>query len=159
MHPHAQLIEKFYDSFQRKDAAGMAACYDPAVTFADPVFTLRGKQANAMWAMFCAGGGGLVVTHGGVQADDARGQARWEARYTFSGSGRMVHNVIEAAFEFHDGRIIAHRDRFDFWRWARMALAPTGALLGWTPLLRRRVQRAARARLGRFIQANPAYQG
>ena len=35
MHPTAQLIQRFYDSFGRRDADGMLACYAGGVTFSD----------------------------------------------------------------------------------------------------------------------------
>ncbi|MEP7356378.1 MAG: nuclear transport factor 2 family protein, partial [Anaerolineales bacterium] len=77
--------------------------------------------------------------------------------YTFS-TGRKVLNIIDAEFQFQAGRIVAHRDRFSFWRWSRQALGPTGLLLGWTPLVHNKVRAIARARLDKFIQAHPAYQ-
>ena len=158
MHPNAQLIEKFYSSFQNKDFAGMIACYHPQVAFSDPVFTLQGKQPGAMWHMFCAGGKDLAITFSDIQADDLQGQAHWEATYTFSSTGRKVHNIIDAGFRFQDGLIIEHRDRFDFWRWSRQALGLSGWLLGWTPLVQKPVQRSARASLEKFIRTHPEYQ-
>ncbi len=158
MHPNAALIEQFYSSFSRRDPAGMRACYAPAIHFEDAVFKLDGRRAGAMWHMLCAGGKDLVITFRDCQADDRRGAAHWEARYTFSATGRRVHNVIEAEFQFQDGLIVTHHDRFGFWRWARMALGPTGVLLGWTPLVRERVRRTALKNLDRFIAAHPEYQ-
>jgi len=154
---HVALIEKFYDAFTKRDFAGMSGCYHPDITFQDEVFSLKGKEAPAMWHMLCESGKDLAVTFSGVAADDRVGRAHWEAHYTFSSTGRKVHNIIDAEFKFKDGLIIQHRDRFDFWRWARQALGPTGLLLGWTPLVRGRVQRAARARLTKFIERHPEY--
>ena len=154
-----RLLEEFYSAFQRRDPAGMAACYHPEATFADPVFTLHGNEIAAMWHMLCEGGKDLEVTFSGTEADDMAGRAHWEARYTFSSTGRKVHNSIDAAFRFKDGLIVEHRDHFNFWRWSRMALGPTGWLLGWAPLVQDRVQRAARARLERFIARHPEYRG
>ena len=54
MHPNAQLIERFYSAFQKRDGDGMAACYTPDVTFTDPVFPgLKGPRAGGMWRMLC----------------------------------------------------------------------------------------------------------
>lgn len=157
-HPNATLIEKFYTSFARRDHAGMIACYDPAIDFADEVFTLQGKRAGAMWHMLCATGNDLQITHSNVQADDTRGSAHWEARYTFSRTKHPVHNVLDAEFRFRDGKIVWHRDAFDFWRWSRMALGPTGLLLGWTPIVRNQVRKTAAATLEKFIATHPEYQ-
>lgn len=38
MHPHTQLIQKFYTAFQTLDAHGMSACYHPNIVFTDPAF-------------------------------------------------------------------------------------------------------------------------
>lgn len=41
------------------------------------------------------------------------------------------------------GLIATHRDRFNFWRWARQALGAPGVLLGWSPSLKRKVRNTA----------------
>lgn len=153
MHPNAELISRFYEAFQRKDAAAMEACYHPDVVFSDAVFTdLRGSRAGAMWKMLCANGKDLRIEFRDVSADDARGQAHWDAYYTFSATGRKVVNRIDARFEFKDGRIVRHTDSFDFWTWARQALGPLGLLLGWAPPIRGSVQKRAMKSLEQFIQ-------
>ena len=99
-----------------------------------------------MWAMLCARGKDLALEWRDVRADDRTGSAHWEPRYTFSATGRPVHNVIDAEFSFRDGRIAAHVDRFDLWRWSRMALGAKGTLLGWSPQVSNAVRRQARRR-------------
>jgi ketosteroid isomerase-like protein len=134
MHPHAQLIETFYAAFAKRDAEAMVACYHPDIHFSDPVFQdLRGAHAGNMWRMLCERATTLVVEHSGVSADDKAGKAHWEARYDFTATGRKVHNVIDARFEFRDGKIVRHADTFDLWKWAGMALGAKGKLLGWAP--------------------------
>ena len=158
MHPNEQLIDTFYNAFAAKNYAAMQACYQPAAEFRDAVFTLKGKAVGAMWHMLIGGDGDLQATHRDVQANDASGRAHWEARYTFSSTGRKVHNIIEAEFQFQSGRILVHRDSFSFWRWSSQALGPSGLLLGWSPFLHNKVRATARARLDKFIQAHPEYQ-
>jgi len=143
MHPHAELIDHFYASFARRDAAAMAACYAPDARFRDPVFDLQGADVPAMWAMFCERGRDLTLEWRDVRADDAGGSARWEPRYTFSVTGRPVHNIIDSRFTFRDGRIATHDDTFDVWRWSRMALGPKGELLGWTPFVKKAIRSEA----------------
>lgn len=153
-----ELIEKFYTAFQQKDYAGMIACYHPDIHFSDPVFTdLHGNQAKAIWHMLCERGKDLQIVFGDVQVDERNGRAHWEATYTFS-TGRKVHNVVEAAFEFQDGLIIRHQDSFDLWRWTRLALGPMGLFLGWTPLVRNRVRGTAVHSLNVFIAKHSEYQ-
>ena len=131
----------------------MNACYAPDVVFSDPVFPgLRGDEARAMWQMLCERGKDLALTFDQIKADDRTGSAHWEATYTFSGSGRRVHNVIDAAFEFQAGRIVRHTDSFDLWKWAGMALGPRGQWLGWLPPVQAAIRRNARRGLEAFMK-------
>lgn len=156
MHGNADLIHRFYAAFGRRDGDEMASLYHPAVEFSDPVFPdLRGERASAMWRMLCARAKDLAVDLSNVQADDHGGSAHWEARYTYSATGRAVHNVIDARFEFEQGKIRRHTDRFDLWRWAGMALGVPGKLLGWTPLLQNTIRRKAAAGLDEWIARGP----
>jgi ketosteroid isomerase-like protein len=152
MNANEQLIEIFYLSFQKLDAEGMVGCYHADVEFSDPAFgKLQGAEAGAMWRMLCATAKNFELAFSGVEADERTGKAHWEAQYDFSTTGRRVHNKIDAAFEFQDGKIIKHTDTFDFWNWSKQALGTTGTILGWTPLLRNKVQRQAREKLAKFI--------
>jgi len=136
VHANAELVTRFYTAFQRRDGAAMAACYAPGVVFSDPVFPrLEGPHAGAMWRMLCERGKDLTIEFSQVKADGASGSAHWEARYTFSLTGRSVYNIIDASFVFKDGKIAEHVDRFDLWRWAGMALGAKGKLLGWAPFV------------------------
>jgi ketosteroid isomerase-like protein len=154
-----QLIEAFYQAFQRKDAAGMAACYDSSIHFSDPVFTsLRGLEVDAMWAMLCEQGTDLEVVFSNVAADDQSGGAHWEATYTLGSTGRRIHNKIDAQFEFQDGRIIRHIDDFDLWKWSRMGLGITGAFGGWSGPVKMKIRETANRSLVRYIDDHPEYQ-
>lgn len=155
MNANEQLIRRFYEAFRQRDAAAMAACYAPQVRFSDPVFPdLRGENAGAMWRMLCERGQDLRVEFGNVRADDRTGSAHWEAWYTFTGTGRKVHNIIDASFEFDGGRIVRHTDRFDLHRWAGQALGLPGQLLGWTPLLQNRIRAMAARNLDAWQARN-----
>jgi hypothetical protein len=88
---------------------------------------------------------------GDVRADVDNGSAHWDARYTFSLTGRKVHNRIAAAFTFRDGKFATHRDSFDLWRWSRMALGPKGAVLGWTPFVRNTIREQGRRGLDTWM--------
>ena len=157
MNRYEQRLAAFYAAFRELDAASMRAAYAPAARFQDPVFRLAGRdEIGAMWAMLCeatARNGRDVwrLDVGEIVADASYGRARWEAHYRFPATGRMVRNVVEAGFSFDaGGRILTHRDRFDFWRWSRQALGPVGWALGCTPYLRKRVRRQARERLDAY---------
>lgn len=150
-----QTIASFYQAFNALDAERMVAHYHEDVIFEDPAFgELQGVHAKNMWRMLCASqqksGNEFRVEASEITSDGDTGSARWDAYYTFSQTGRKVHNIIYASFRFQDGKIIDHRDRFDSWRWARQALGWKGLLLGWTPFFRKGLQKQTRRLLGRF---------
>jgi ketosteroid isomerase-like protein len=147
-HPNADLIARLYGAMDKHDGDTMAACYAPDAHFHDPVFgDLTGTQAGAMWKMLTARSEDLRVELPEHAADDATGTAHWIATYTFGDTGRKVVNDIRATFAFRDGLIVRHVDDFSFWTWSRQALGLPGVLLGWTPLLRRKVSSGALERL------------
>jgi ketosteroid isomerase-like protein len=152
MHPNAELIQSFYKAFQKRDAAAMAACYAPDVLFSDPVFQdLRGDRARAMWQMLCERGKDLELEFSGVEANDQVGRADWQAWYTFSGTGRSVHNRITARFEIADGKIQTHRDTFNLWAWSSQALGLKGRLLGWAPPVQSAIRKQAAKSLDDYM--------
>jgi hypothetical protein len=151
MSAETDRIDQFYRAFTQRDGATMAACYHADAAFRDPVFELRGTRIGAMWKMLCERGKDLRIEYSNVVGADGRGAADWQAWYTFSASGRPVHNVIHAEFRFRDGLFVEHVDRFDFWRWSRQAVGPAGLLLGWTPMVRRKVQAEANRALERYV--------
>lgn len=144
-----ELIEHFYTCFAKADAEGMAVCYTDDVAFEDPAFgPLKGETARNMWRMLV--NPGLKLTFGKVWAEGDKGGAHWEAEYVFSKTGKRVLNKIDASFEFKEGRISKHTDRFDFWKWAGQALGTPGKLLGWTSFLKNKVRAQALERLHQF---------
>jgi ketosteroid isomerase-like protein len=155
---NAELIARFYAAMDRGDGGAMAACYAADARFEDPAFgELTGVEAGAMWRMLTSRATGLRVELAEHETAADWGSARWIARYTFGQTGRRVTNDIRARFRFdEDGRIAEHVDEFDFWRWARQALGPPGLLLGWTPMLRRKVGAQARTQLERFMADEPS---
>jgi ketosteroid isomerase-like protein len=145
------VADRFYTAFAARDAERMAACYADDVAFSDPAFPdLKGEAARDMWRMLCTRGKDLRIEHQVIEFTASRVRVRWQAWYTFSGTGRAVHNDIQATMEVREGRIVRHRDEFSFPRWARQALGPVGVLLGWTPFLKRKVQAQAAKALTRF---------
>lgn len=158
-HPHAVLLEKFYSSFQRRDYLGMAECYAPDACFRDSVYLeLRGDKINAMWQMLCERAADFSLQYGAIEADDNVGRAHWEARYQFTFTGNKVHNRVDAYFEFKDGKIVLHEDKFNFYCWIAQALGLKGKLLGWMPLVQRKVRQQAARMLDVFILGKAANQ-
>ncbi|MEO5603121.1 MAG: nuclear transport factor 2 family protein [Cyclobacteriaceae bacterium] len=156
MHPNEALIHQFYNAFKNNDYRRMQEAYHQEASFSDPVFqNLSAEEVKAMWQMLITSARDLEIFFDRVQADDTSGTCHWEARYTFSGTGRRVHNVIVASIQFRDGKIYRHSDKFNFWRWSRMALGGPGLLLGWSPYLLHAVRKKVRRRLERFMVEDP----
>lgn len=150
---HTALISQFYDAFSRLDGETMASCYHEDVVFEDPAFgILKGEHAANMWRMLCQSqkGKDFIVTFSEVKADEKNGSAHWEAKYTFSKTGRKVHNKIDAHFEFSDGKIVKHTDDFDLKKWAKQAMGFKGALLGGTGFFKKKLQAQTNAMLAKF---------
>lgn len=140
MSTNTETITKFYKAFQNGNSEEMISCYHDEIVFEDPVFRqLKGNEAKDMWRMLLSRAKDLQIEFSNVNADSSEGSANWEAIYTFTKTGRKVHNKIRAHFQFRDGKIIRHTDYFNFWKWSRMALGSVGLLLGFTPLLRNKV--------------------
>ncbi len=111
-----------------------------------------------MWAMLIENlkknKDGWQLEFKNINCNETEGSCRWEAHYVFSATGRQVHNIIEANFQFKDGLIIRHADSFDFYRWARMAFGIKGTIIGWAPFFRRMVQSRVNGLLKRFMEKN-----
>ena len=145
------VVIRFYEGFVKKDSSQMAECYADTVTFSDPVFpNLKGEEARKMWRMLCSNGKDLKVTYEILASNDSEVYVHWDAYYTFSGTGRKVHNSINTVMTVKDGLITKHQDQFNFWKWSSQALGPIGILLGWTPFLQAKIQAKAKKSLERF---------
>ncbi len=146
------LIQKFYTAFQNMDAVTMTACYHDDVEFSDPAFgALKGARAKAMWAMLCSKSRDLKIEFSGIEADGNSGKTHWEAWYTFSQTGRKVHNIIDATFEFKDGKIIKHTDVFNLKRWAGQAMGFKGKILGGTGFFKKKLNQQTNKLLDKFM--------
>ncbi len=149
-------IEKLYAAFAALDAKAMAACYAEDAYFEDEAFSLRGlHQIGGMWSMLID----AIKKQGRKDwklevRDITETSAHWEPTYRFSSTGNLVHNIIDAEFEFDSqGLIKRHRDRFNFWRWSRQALGAPGWVLGWSGFLRGKVKRTAARQLEKHMKS------
>ncbi len=146
------VLHRFYSAFAQRDWSTMGACYADDARFSDPVFPdLDAACVRAMWKMLLTRDSDLRITFKISEESDERGVCEWEAFYTFSRTGRKVHNVIRSEFGLRDGLILRQRDHFDFWRWSRQALGASGWLLGWSPMVRNKVRGIAAAGLRAVI--------
>lgn len=149
---HVDLIDKFYAAFSDGNADKMISCYHKDAEFNDPAFgDLDYDQVCAMWRMLLERSDDLKISYKNAWSENDFGGVDWEAKYTFSKTGRLVHNVIDAKFQFKEGLIIGHRDYFDFHRWSSMALGTPGKLLGWTEYLRKKVKNQCSDLLDKYM--------
>lgn len=147
------VLHRFYSAFAAREWETMSACYAEDARFSDPVFPdLDAAGVRAMWRMLLTSGTDLQVSYRVEEECETHGICHWEARYTFSRTGRKVHNIIRSEFELRDGLIVRQRDHFDFWRWSRQALGVSGMLLGWSPFVRNKVRATAQAALRKTMR-------
>ena len=151
---NAALISRFYSAVQTLNYEEMQNCYHAEAQFSDPVFgTLTADEVRAMWQMLLTRSQDLQVAFSNISATPSTGKCRWDAWYTFSKTGRMVHNVIQSTFEFKEGKIFRQADVFSLWRWSRQALGVAGIFLGWSPWIQNEIKESARKSLNKFIQS------
>ncbi len=149
------IIEKFYKAFEELDAESMIECYHNEIIFEDPAFgVLKGEKAINMWRMLCDSQKGkeFKVKASKIEYNNLRGTAHWEAFYIFRKTGRKVHNIVNAEFEFKDGKIINHIDRFDLHKWSIQAFGFKGLLLGWTGFFKKKLNAQTNKLLAEFAQ-------
>lgn len=149
-----KLIETFYTALNNSDGKTMVSCYHDNVIFEDPAFgILKGAKAKSMWLMLCESqnGNGFKVEFSKIDTTEFNGSAHWEAFYTFSKTGRKVHNKIDASFEFKDGLIIKHTDVFDLHKWAKQAFGLKGMLFGGMPFFKKKLNIQTNSLLDKYI--------
>lgn len=144
------LIVCFYQAFHQLDANKMTSYYHKDVVFEDPAFgVLKAERARTMWKMLCESQKGKDFK---IEATNiTENSAHWEAFYTFSKTGRKVHNKIDARFEFKDGLIIKHTDDFNLHNWAKQAIGFKGLLLGGSGFFKKKLQSQTNYLLDKYM--------
>lgn len=150
-----EVIERFYSSFQNRDAAGMNSCYSEDIIFSDPIFMiLKGEEVKCMWEMLCKNARDFSLTFSDIELlDEEYATCRWTATYTFSATGRRVENRVKAYMKLKDGKITEHSDAFRLSTWIGQALGWKGIVFGWTGFMKRGVQNRARKNLLKYMQS------
>ncbi|WP_347814833.1 nuclear transport factor 2 family protein [Aequorivita marisscotiae] len=152
-HTKLNIIENFYQAFADLDAERMVAFYHNEITFEDPAFgKIQGEKAKNMWRMLCKSQQNkrfqVIATN--IVCTSESGKAHWEAFYTFSSTGRKIHNKIDATFKLKDGKIINHKDSFNLYNWSKQALGFKGFLIGWTPFFKNKLRNQTQSLLLEF---------
>tara|TARA_R110002049_G_scaffold62062_8_gene166312 strand:+ start:257 stop:733 length:477 start_codon:yes stop_codon:yes gene_type:complete len=150
-----KIIEKFYTALNNCDGETMTSCYHDDIIFEDPAFgVLKGERAKAMWLMLCESqkGKGFKVEFSDVKVNKNIGSAHWEAIYTFSKTGRKVHNKIDATFQFKDDLIIKHTDEFNLHKWSKQAMGIKGIFFGGMQFFKNKLQNQTNYLLDKFMK-------
>jgi ketosteroid isomerase-like protein len=149
-----ELIARFYTAFQKLDYQTMNSCYSDDIIFSDPVFgLLHAEEVKAMWEMLCKNAKDFSLTYSNIQTEDEEYYTcNWKANYTFSRTGRKILNNIKAFMRIRNGKIIEHSDGFRLSTWIAQAFGWKGLWFGWTSFMKRKVQKAARKNLDKFME-------
>lgn len=151
--PEETIAHDFYSAFKQKDASGMIDCYHQDLQFEDPAFgKLSYDQTCGMWTMLCESAKDLSIEFSILKVEDHYVETKWIAEYTFSKTGRFVHNEIIAHMTFKDGKIIEHIDKFDLYKWAKQAMGVQGWLIGATPFFKKKLQQQTGYQLAKYMQ-------
>lgn len=153
------VAEQFYDAFMVRDHYTMGLLYAENATFSDPVFPLlNALGARTMWKMLLSQADDLAIEVNILEDTPTRARVQWSAYYSFGATGRRVINRIQTDMAISNGRIVRHVDQFSLWRWARQALGLKGLLLGWSPMVRKRIQAQAARSLNEFARKSTAQE-
>lgn len=155
MEQEKDIIRTFYNAFQEKNYETMQLLYADNASFNDPVFqNLNAAQIKALWKMLCISSKNLVIELGQIESEGKAYSARWKAQYTYIPTGRKITNNIKANFVITKGKIVKHKDEFNFYRWIIQALGMKGLLFGWSPSVKKQIRKQATRSLLLFMKRN-----
>lgn len=148
---HIEIVQNFYEAFQKRDAETMVELYHDEVILKDPAFgTLKGEHAKNMWRMLCQNAKDLQINAHNFLASENKVSCTWNAQYTFQQTGNVVKNTINAIFEFKDDKIYRHMDDFNLHEWAGQAIGFKGWLIGWSSYFQKKLQEQTNRLLLKF---------
>lgn len=148
-----QIVENFYDAFQRRDFETMNNCYSDDIVFSDPVYgILRNGEVSAKWRLFGKSVNKFELTIGDIdEIDNEYLTCKWSISYLDDGSGRHIENHVKAFMKIVDGQIIEHSDGFRLSTWVAQVYGFWGQLFGWTNYMKRKIQKSAIRKLNAFM--------
>ncbi|MGV3622725.1 MAG: nuclear transport factor 2 family protein [Archangium sp.] len=124
------VVTDFYAAFVKQDTKRMEQLYSKDVKFQDAIFKYADREGTmGMWNKILRDPKSKFTFElKSVEGDVVTGH--WKADYELF--GRKVHNEIDTRMVVKDGKIVEHRDSFDWDTWAKQAL-PAGGLFTMTP--------------------------
>lgn len=124
------VMTDFYAAFVKQDTKGMEQLYSKDVKFQDAIFKYADRDGTmGMWNKILKDPKSKFSFElTSVEGDVVKGH--WKADYELF--GRKVHNEVDTQMTVKDGKIVEHRDSFDWDKWAKQAL-PAGGLFTMSP--------------------------
>ena len=150
-----EVIENFYNAFQKLDSKSMNACLAEDVLFEDPAFgKLQGEEVKYMWQFLTENAKDFSVSFSVEEAKKNLVKAHWKAQYTFSATGNTVINEVSSRFEIENGFIIKHQDDFDLKKWLKQAMGSAAGFFGGSFLMKNAVQKQSKTLLKKYQKKN-----
>ena len=82
----------------------------------------------------------------------------WTISYLLEVTGRRVILNEKGFFRIEDGKIVEHRDEYDFWSWSSQGLGFVGKCFGWLNWFKLRVKVQAKRTIDVFMKLNPDFK-
>lgn len=144
-----EIAIKFYDAFSVANIDVLKQLYDKKLIFNDNIFVnLDYNETISMWSSLLVGNKNMSIKYEIKKYSEKYVEVEWIADYLFTSTNRNVKNIILAKMEIDQGKIINHKDNFDFYKWSQMAFGITGVLIGWTSFFKNKVRTEAYNKLG-----------
>lgn len=144
MSKEAQIVKEFYKALSKGDYQKVNSLYHDDAKYRDEIFDLRGKEINALWYTATRPEMNLIAHCKSLKVDGDRVTTDWNISYTIDTLNRKVELDETGVFQFQDGKIINHKDSYDFWSWCAQSLGFIGKALGWSQWLKNRVRNQAK---------------
>ena len=155
-----EIVERFFNNYQKHDINGMQSCLDNDVKFSDFAFDIQGREVKAMWHWFCVPYSPRakpidVPEFEVVKSDNDTVSAKYRVSYLYGDKQRPVDYVIESHFRLKNDKIVEQKDTFSNiseFEFAKMAFGFPVQLLALTPLLHIMVRKKAAEKLKQFMK-------
>lgn len=156
MDANKELIEKFYQAFQKRDFDTMRNCYAEGIVYFDPLYSILSDEAvMMMWKQRYAGAESIQINFGDINTEDGEYYTSlYTVTYIFTQTGKPVNLSVKAYMRIIGDKITEHSDAFSVHKWAGMAYGLPGRLFGWNRLYQHTLKKNARKNLLEFIGQN-----
>jgi ketosteroid isomerase-like protein len=135
-----RVTECLFLALRRRDATGVAVCYDQDAVFSSPIIgDVRGADVEALWRAIFAATRDSTLSYEIVDLGLTTARVEGMATFSLVASGRSVTSRFNSTLDIRNRRVVCHDETFDAWAWAGMAFGASGHLLGWSKAWRRRM--------------------